>query len=179
MGSVSQVGRAVSDFESFLPTTSLIRMSSSCDLRATCWGQGTPVAGIWTGLQDIVSWLLKSYVEKDTSAAPTEAALDEDSRVVVVVSSEITATTLAYALYYLVKNPAILSRLQRHLDEDMLKETLRLRAVVMTGGYRITPAEGIQIGEIYIPRGVNVFVPVQLVLTDERYYNDSKRFVPE
>ncbi|KAJ5207768.1 hypothetical protein N7449_002147 [Penicillium cf. viridicatum] len=138
-------------------------MSSSCDLRVTCWGQGTLVAGIWTGPQDIVSWLLKTYVEEDTSAAPTEAALDEDPRVVVVVGSGITATTLASALYCLAKNPAILSKLQRHLDEDMPKETLRLKPAVITGGYRITPAEGIQVGEMYIPGDVDVFVPVQLV----------------
>lgn len=106
---------------------------------------------------------VKNYVEEDTSAAPAEAALDEDLRVVVVVGSEIAATTLVSALYYLAKNPAILSKLQRHLDEDMPKETLRLRAAVMTGGYRITPAEGIQVGEMYISRDVNVFAPVQLV----------------
>ncbi|KAJ5154854.1 Cytochrome P450 [Penicillium coprophilum] len=150
--------------------------------------------------QDIVSWLLKAYVEKDISAAPTEAALHQDSRVVVVGGSETVATTLASALYYLAKNPAVLSKLQCHLDEvmpgrskdwsyekvksvtyldDIIHETLRLRPAVMTGGYRVTPAEGLQIDEVYIPGDVNVFVPVQLIQTDERYYTDAKQFVPE
>ncbi|KAJ5693694.1 hypothetical protein N7536_004106 [Penicillium majusculum] len=119
--------------------------------------------GIWTEPQDIVSWRLKTYIEKDTSAAPTEPALDEDSRVVIVAGSETRVTTLASTLYYLAKNPAILSKLQRHLDEAMPEETLRLRPVLMTGGYRVTPAEGIQVGEMYIPGGVSVFVLVQLV----------------
>ncbi|CAG7921899.1 unnamed protein product [Penicillium olsonii] len=150
--------------------------------------------------QDVVSWLLKAYVEKDVSAAPSEAALHEDSRVVIVAGSETTATTLASVLYYLVKNPAVLANLQRQLDDaipagaddwsyekvksisyldDIIQETLRLRPAVMTGGYRVTPEEGITVDEVYIPGGVNVFVPVQLVQTDERYYTNAKDFVPE
>ncbi|CAG8114794.1 unnamed protein product [Penicillium olsonii] len=150
--------------------------------------------------QDVVSWLLKAYVEKDASAAPSEAALHEDSRVVIVAGSETTATTLASVLYYLVKNPAVLAKLQRQLDDvmpagtddwsydkvksisyldDIIQETLRLRPAVMTGGYRVTPEEGITVDEVYIPGDVNVFVPVQLVQTDERYYTNAKDFVPE
>ncbi|CAG8213831.1 unnamed protein product [Penicillium olsonii] len=150
--------------------------------------------------QDVVSWLLKAYVEKDVSAAPSEAALHEDSRVVIVAGSETTATTLASVLYYLVKNPAVLAKLQRQLDDvmpagtddwsyekvksisyldDIIQETLRLRPAVMTGGYRVTPEEGITVDEVYIPGDVNVFVPVQLVQTDERYYTNAKDFIPE
>ncbi|KAJ5970326.1 Cytochrome P450 [Penicillium vulpinum] len=150
--------------------------------------------------RDIVSWLLKSYVEKDISAAPSKAALHEDSRVVIVAGSDTTATTLASALYYLAKNPAILLKLQRHLDkvipqgskdwsydkvksvtylDDIIQETLHLRPAILTGGHRVTPAEGIQVDEVYIPGDVNVFVPVQLIQTDERYYTDAKQFVPE
>lgn len=148
----------------------------------------------------MVSWLLKAYVEKDISAAPTEAALHEDSRVVIVAGSETTATTLASVLYYLAKYPPVLAKLQRQLDEvmpggpmdwaydkvkdvtyldDIINETLRLRPAVMTGGYRVTPNEGIQVDEVYIPGDVNVFVPVQRIQTDDRYYVDSKAFVPE
>lgn len=147
-----------------------------------------------------MSWLLKAYVEKDVSAPPTEAALHEDSRVVIIAGSETTATTLASVLYYLAKNPAVLAKLQRQLDEampggsndwtyekvkavsyldDVIQETLRLRPAVLTGGYRVTPAEGIQVDEVYIPGDVNVFVPVQRIQTDERYYVDPKNFVPE
>ncbi|KAJ5348692.1 uncharacterized protein N7506_001945 [Penicillium brevicompactum] len=150
--------------------------------------------------QDVVSWLLKAYVEKDASAAPSEAALHEDSRVVIVAGSETTATTLASVLYYLAKNPATLAKLQRLLDDampagvedwsyekvksvayldDVIQETLRLRPAVMTGGYRVTPTEGITVDEVYIPGDVNVFVPVQLIQTDERYYTNAKEFVPE
>lgn len=117
-----------------------------------------------------------------------------------MAGSETTATTLASILYFLCKNPEILVKLQRLLDEampggssewtydkiktisyldDIINETLRLRPAILTGGYRVTPAEGLQVDEVYIPGDVNVFVPTQLIQTDERYYVDAKRFVPE
>ncbi|KAL5003366.1 cytochrome P450 [Aspergillus recurvatus] len=125
--------------------------------------------------QDVVSWLPKAYVEKDISAAPTANALHEDSRAVLVAGSETTATTLTSIFYSLCKKPEVLAKLQRLLDEAMaggfrewsyekiknvsyldetINETLRLRPAILTGGYRVTP-------------------------TDERYYVDAKRFVPE
>lgn len=63
--------------------------------------------------------------------------------------------------------------------KDIINETLRLRPAVLTGGYRVTPPEGMQVDEVYIPGDVNVFVPTQLIQTDERYYTDAKTFVPE
>ncbi|KAL4801865.1 cytochrome P450 [Aspergillus unguis] len=149
--------------------------------------------------QDVVSWLLKAYVEKDVSAPPSANALHQDSRAVLVAGSETTATTLASVIYYFCKNPNVLKKLQRLLDEampgpsdwtydkvknisyleDIITETLRLRPAVLTGGYRVTPAEGLQVDEVWIPGDVNVFVPTQVLQTDERYYVDAKAFVPE
>ncbi|MBJ7019369.1 cytochrome P450, partial [Vibrio cholerae] len=63
--------------------------------------------------------------------------------------------------------------------DDIINESLRLRPAVMTGGYRITPDQGLQIDEVYIPGDVNVFVPVQLVQTDKRYYQHPNQFIPE
>lgn len=41
------------------------------------------------------------------------------------------------------------------------------------------PSTGLQIDEVRIPGDVNVFVPAQLIQTDERYWVDAKEFVPE
>ncbi|KAJ5656226.1 hypothetical protein N7507_008176 [Penicillium longicatenatum] len=146
--------------------------------------------------QDVVSWLLKAYVEKDVSAAPTPNALHEDSRALLVAGSDTTATMLASILYYLAKNPVILAKLQRLLDEampggsgewsyekaksvtyleDVIHETLRLRPAVMEGDSVLR----LQVDEVFIPGDVNVFVPTQLIQTDERYYTDAKAFIPE
>lgn len=58
--------------------------------------------------------------------------------------------------------------------DDIINETLRLRPSLLTGGYRITPRGGIQVDEVYVPGDVNVFVPIQLIQTDERYYRDAR-----
>lgn len=150
--------------------------------------------------EDVVSWLLKAYVEKSASAAPSRLALNEDSRAVIIAGSETTATTLATVLYYLARHQSVLAKLQQKLDEampggaddwsydkvkdisfidDIINETLRLRPAVMTGGYRVTPAEGLQVDEVHIPGDTIVFVPVQLIQTDERYYEEAKEFIPE
>ncbi|RFU30754.1 hypothetical protein B7463_g5576, partial [Scytalidium lignicola] len=150
--------------------------------------------------QDLVSWLLKAFTEKDVSASPSEAALHEDSRVVIIAGSETTATTFASIIYFLCRYPAVLRKLQTYLDaampngerdwsyekikavtylDDIINETLRLKPALLTGGYRVTPAKGIKVDEIYIPGNTNVFVPVQLIQTDARYYHDPLEFIPE
>lgn len=150
--------------------------------------------------EDIVSWLLKAYEEKDAAAPPSERALHQDSRLVIIAGSETTATTLTSALFYLAKYPIVQAKLQHQLDtampggpqdwdyeniksitfiDDIINETLRLRPAVMTGGSRVTPVEGLQVNEVHIPGDVNVIVPTHLLQTHERYYQEAKHFVPE
>mgnify|MGYP000887178216 FL=1 len=115
-------------------------------------------------------------------------------------SSETTASTLATVLFYLVKYPATLQKLQCLLDDampgglkewsyekvktvtfinDIINETLCLRPAVLTGGYCVTPAKGLQVDEVYIPRDVNVFVLIQLIQTNKQYCKDAHQFIPE
>ncbi|KAE8333837.1 cytochrome P450 [Aspergillus sergii] len=112
--------------------------------------------------QDIISWILKAFIDNDVSAPPSEPALHDDSRVVVIAGryNYDKAKTISYI-------------------DDIIYESLRLRPSVSGGGYRVTPAEGLQIDEVFIPGDVNVFVPQQLIQTDERYYKFSKEFIPE
>lgn len=148
---------------------------------------------------DIVSWLIKAVEEKDPSASPSDAALHEDSRVVIIAGSETTATTLVCVLFYLTQDPDIYRKLQRQVDstmpslgdwsydkaksvafiDDIINETLRLKPALLTGGYRLTPAEGIVVDGQHIPGNTTVFVPTQLIQTDERYWPQASEFVPE
>lgn len=68
--------------------------------------------------EDIESWLLKAYEEKDAAAPPSERALHQDSRLVIIVGSETTATTLTSALFYLAKYPIVQTKLQHQLDRN-------------------------------------------------------------
>ncbi|KAI2629259.1 putative benzoate 4-monooxygenase cytochrome P450 [Hypomontagnella submonticulosa] len=149
--------------------------------------------------QDIMSWLLKAVIEKDISASPTKASLDEDARVIIVAGSETTATTLASALFFLAKHPSVYQKLQSQVDaamptpsdwtydkaksityiDNIIDESLRLKPAVPTGATRVTPKEGIQIDEQFIPGDTNVFVPISLIQTDPRYWKQATEFIPE
>lgn len=63
--------------------------------------------------------------------------------------------------------------------DDIINEALRLKPALLTGGYRCTPAQGLHIDEVFIPGDVNVFVPMQLIQMDERYYANAQEFIPE
>ncbi|KAF7596101.1 hypothetical protein BBP40_003363 [Aspergillus hancockii] len=100
---------------------------------------------------------LKAFVEKDVSASSSEASLHEDSRVVIIAGRIKPITSI----------------------DDIIGETLRLRPALMTGEYRVTPRQGTQVDEVRIPGDVNVFVPVQVIQTDKRYYMEVREFVLE
>ncbi|KAI1646748.1 cytochrome P450 [Daldinia loculata] len=149
--------------------------------------------------QDIMTWLLKAVIEKDISASPTEKSLSEDARTLIVAGSETSATVLASALFYLAKFPRVLKKLQAQIDDiiptpadwtyekakaiayldNVIDETQRLKPALLTGGYRRTPPEGIQIDEQFIPGNVSVIVPIQLIQTHPRYWKQSMDFIPE
>lgn len=149
--------------------------------------------------KDVMTWLIAAFEDpEDADGVPSRAALDEDSRVVIVAGSETTATTLATVLYYMAKRPEVQKRLQAALDgevgeewtyerargcallDHVISETMRLHPPVLTGAPRETPAGGITVDEVQIPGGVNVIVGFQGIQTDTRYWGDrAKEFVPE
>ncbi|KAI1103518.1 putative benzoate 4-monooxygenase cytochrome P450 [Jackrogersella minutella] len=149
--------------------------------------------------QDILSWLMKAIRDKDTSASPTKEALHEDGRVLIIAGSDTSATTLASALFYLAKNSSVQKKLQTKIgaaisnSEDwtyeevtsityltnIITETLRLKPAVPVFLPRVTPREGIQVDEQFIPGDTNVFVPIKLIQTDPRYWEQASEFIPE
>ncbi|KAK6954544.1 hypothetical protein Daesc_004511 [Daldinia eschscholtzii] len=149
--------------------------------------------------RDIMSWVIKAVMDNDVSAPPTESALREDARMFIVAGSETSATVLAGILFFLAKHPHVLKKLQAEIDsviptpadwtyekvkkikyiDNVIDETQRLKPALLTGGFRQTPPEGLQIDEQFIPGGVSVFVPTQLIQTDPRYWKQNLDFIPE
>ncbi|ORY18831.1 cytochrome P450 67 [Clohesyomyces aquaticus] len=150
--------------------------------------------------QDIVSWLLKAVKDKEASASPSPAALEDDSRVVIIAGSETTATTLAGGAYYLAKCPEKQKKLQKLLDQampggygqwscdavksvsyldDFINETLRLKPALLTGGPRETPAKGMHVDEVFIPGNTNVLISTHLIQRDPRWWQEPEEFIPE
>ncbi|KXJ89515.1 putative cytochrome P450 [Microdochium bolleyi] len=159
--------------------------------------------------QDVVSHLIKSFLDKDAAAPPTEAALHDDSRAIIIAGSDTTATTLAWIFYFLCSNEHVLARLHAEVDavmprggrrasasgeeddwsydkarqityiDDIINEALRIKPALLTGGYRETPPGGLQVDEQFVPGGTNVFVPIRQIQNDPRYWPEPDRFVPE
>jgi len=64
------------------------------------------------------------------------------------------------------------------LLERVIPETLRFRPALLTGGYRETPPEGIDVDSVFLSGGVNLFVPMQQIQADSRYWDRAAEFPP-
>ncbi|CAI7614762.1 unnamed protein product [Penicillium pancosmium] len=148
-----------------------------------------------------MSWLVKALYEEDQSAPPGHQALNEDGRLMIIAGIDTTGTILAYALYYLTKNPHANQALQKDLvttffttsPEDftndklqtlpyldaIINETLRLKPAVPSGQPRQTPPAGLQIDEVWIPGNTIVVIPQYVLQRDARYFPSGDEFILE
>ncbi|KAH8806836.1 cytochrome P450, partial [Flagelloscypha sp. PMI_526] len=151
---------------------------------------------------DILSWLLKAKYDNDKTAALGQLAMHADASVIIVAGSDTTASSLSNTFYHLAMNKDILTKLRNHLlpafpnptSEDwsydvlrnipyldwVINETLRLHPPVPSGLGRVTPKDGLTVGNTWIPGGAVVSVPTYTIQRDERYWPDEpEEFKPE
>lgn len=124
----------------------------------------------------------------------------EDDRLIIIAGSETTASTFANAFYFLCRHPEKYQRLQQELDEVLpegrenwsfdkvknvpfleavINETLKLKPAISSGVPRVTPSEGLQIDEVFIPGDKIVITPTYLMQRAARYFKDPEAFLPE
>lgn len=131
-----------------------------------------------TTVPDITSWLLKAA--KDKNDVEATKWLHGDSRLLIVAGSDTVAIVLTYIFYYLAKSPTHIQKLREELEpllrsdepfnvqkmqnakhlNGIINEALRLHPPTPSGGFRITPPQGITVDGVFIPGGVNVNVPL-------------------
>lgn len=63
--------------------------------------------------------------------------------------------------------------------ESIINETLRLYPPVLFGSQRVTPPEGIQIEDVYIPGDMVLYMPSWQLHHDARNFVNPDDFVPE
>jgi cytochrome P450 len=131
---------------------------------------------------DILSLLVQS------SAAAGDPLSDEELRdelmTLLIAGHETTATALAWAFERLTRHPAAMARLRESLDagetdylDAVIKETLRVRPVVMEVGRDVT--EPVQLGRWEIPARTRVMSSIALVQRADERWGDAKAFRPE
>ncbi|TKA73897.1 hypothetical protein B0A55_03788 [Friedmanniomyces simplex] len=145
---------------------------------------------------DITGWLLKAY---EGVAHPEEDQMFQgDVRLIIVAGSDTTSACLTYLFYELAKRPEEVKKLREELrpltkhvewsDKDIksaphlngaINESLRMHPPVPSGVQRVTPKEGMQVGDMFVPGGVNFWVPMYPLGRDESIYERALDFCPE
>jgi cytochrome P450 len=139
-------------------------------------------AGDLTERDDVLSMMIGATHE-DVSPMSDEEMRDE-LVTLLVAGHETTATSLAWAVERLTRNPEKLERLRAEVLEGReeyltatIQETLRLRPVISIVLRKLT--ESVEIGGYELPAGVSVAPCIYLVHRNPEIYPEPERFLPE
>jgi cytochrome P450 family 135 len=128
---------------------------------------------------DVLSRLLAT-----SDADMSDEALRDQLVTLLLAGHETTATSLAWTLHELAREPDVLHRAQRAADEGddayleaVAKEALRLHPVIYEVARKLTaPAE---VGGYLLPAGAAAMPAIGLVQCDAEHFPDPQRFRPE
>jgi cytochrome P450 len=124
---------------------------------------------------DILALLVQS-----SGDALSDEELRDELMTLLIAGHETTATALAWAFERLTRHPARLARLRdgdpAYLDA-VIKETLRVRPVVMEVGRDLT--EATKLGSWELPAGTRVMSSIGLVQRADERWGDGRVFRPE
>jgi cytochrome P450 len=141
------------------------------------------------------SYILKHNDEKGMTRDETIITMS----VLIIAGSETSATLLSGAVFYLLKNPSWLHRLQSelaenfHSEEEMsfaslsqlkvmqaiLMETSRIYPPTPTMLPRRTYGQGVVVADTYIPQDVTVGIPQFAAYRSSRNFKNADTFAPQ
>ncbi|AZG48701.1 cytochrome P450 [Gordonia insulae] len=131
---------------------------------------------------DILALMLQSRY--DDGSAMTDAEVADELLALLAAGHETTATTLAWAVERLQRNPDVLDALTTEVDAGgnelrlaTIMETQRSRPVIDFAGRHVV-ADSIELGPYRIPRGYNILVAISQLHDDSRQFRDPERFDP-
>ncbi|RKL41492.1 hypothetical protein BFJ72_g5384 [Fusarium proliferatum] len=148
---------------------------------------------------DVFSSILEDY---DAIEKPTQQDFDNlcgDAHLIIIAGSDTTSSSTTCLLHHLVLHPHVLAKLQAEIDEyksthdeyDLVSlsklqylqacidESLRLYPVVPSGVPRMTPPEGLQLDDVYIPGDTIIHNPSYTMYRDKRCFEKPNEFIPE
>lgn len=137
---------------------------------------------------DITNTLIDQYLKADKNAQKTMwPMLCGDSRLIIVAGSDTTAATLSYLFYHIASKKEWQDKLRKEIQDirmsnkstsqnvpdallkdapilnGMINETLRMNPPVPSGVFRKTPAEGVSIGETFVPGNTVIQMPMYVM----------------
>ncbi|KAK4147310.1 cytochrome P450 monooxygenase [Dichotomopilus funicola] len=143
---------------------------------------------------DIFSWILEAF-EKSPKSKRDHLNLHGDAQLIVIAGSDSVAAALTHIFFHLAWDPVLTKRLQTEFDalpdishdnlmtvpllDAVINETMRLHPPVPSGTQRVTPSEGMWIGENFIPGDTIVQVPSYTLFRDSRAFQYPNEFIPE
>lgn len=131
---------------------------------------------------DILALMLQSRYDDGTVMTDSEIA--DELLTLLVAGHETTATTLAWAVERLQRNPDVLAELTAEVDAGgsefrhaTIMEVQRSRPVIDFAGRHVV-ADHVHLGPYRIPKGCNIFVAISLLHDDSAQFRDPERFDP-
>ncbi|MFE6923051.1 cytochrome P450 [Nocardia sp. NPDC057663] len=131
---------------------------------------------------DVLSLMLQARYED--GAAMSRQEIGDELATLLAAGHETTATTLAWALERLQRNPGVLAELVEAIDEGDDKflqatvyEVQRVRPVI-DGVVRRVAAPTVTLGQWVLPHGHHVFVSATAVHNDPALYPNPDKFDP-
>ncbi|KAK9422223.1 putative Tryprostatin B 6-hydroxylase [Seiridium unicorne] len=148
-------------------------------------------------LPDVAHWLIKEYesTEAETTKKERENLLVGNAATVIVGGSDTIGPSLISIFYFLALYPEYADGIFHEIDtvdiSDMtslaklpflnsfINEAMRLIPAALTMGTRITPPEGLEIDETWIPGGTRIAGPRYTIFRMERAFVQPLEFIPE
>ncbi|KAF4438949.1 hypothetical protein F53441_12683 [Fusarium austroafricanum] len=147
---------------------------------------------------DVFSWILEEY-ECNLKTKQAKLNLDAEAYLIAVAGSDTTAATLTSIFFELASSSSEIAKLRDEVDKyfserdhadsislstlthinAIIDESLRLRPPVPSGLQRVTPPQGLLIGDTMVPENTIVQVPMHTFQRDERHFMRPLELIPD
>ncbi|KAF5663557.1 cytochrome P450 monooxygenase [Fusarium denticulatum] len=182
-GSMKMVG-ALAHISWVIPILKLIPAVNSEDRQFWAWisGQVEERSKMKPDNPDVFAWILEEY-ERSPKTHQAKLNVEAEAYLIAVAGSDTTAATLTGLLFELATNPSQIIKLRGEIDQyfmdrehadhtslsnlihlnAVIDESLRLHPPVPSGLQRVTPPQGLMVGDTFIPGNTIVQVPMHTI----------------
>lgn len=132
----------------------------------------------------------------DSEVVTSQDKIEGDAIAVIIAGSDTSACVLLFLFYYLVKIPSLQDDLRSEISamggdwhserleklpllNALIKETMRIYPPLATSGLRTVGPSGLQVGDVFVPPGITIAMPMYSFGRLESCYERASEFLPE